>query len=60
MSAAEALRLEALGMETYASELARYIDASHHHWAGLAISGIAADAARRSLQALPVLGCVAG
>lgn len=50
MSAAAALRLEALGMETYASELERYIDASHYHWVGLVISGIAADAARRSLH----------
>ena len=50
MSAAGALRLEALGMERNASELERYIAASHHHWVGLAISGVGADAARRSLH----------
>ncbi|OFK65558.1 hypothetical protein HMPREF2806_10700 [Corynebacterium sp. HMSC076G08] len=50
MSAAAALRAEAYRLEDYAAELARYIDASHHHWVALAISGAAADAARGTLH----------
>ena len=50
MSAAAALRAEAYRLEDYAVELSRYIDASHHHWVALAISGAAADAARGTLH----------
>ena len=50
MSTASALRAEAFRLEDYAAELARYIDASHHHWVALAISGAAADAARGTLH----------
>ena len=50
MSAAAALRAEAYRLEDYAVELSRYIDASHHYWVALSISGAAADAARGALH----------
>lgn len=50
MSASAALRAETNRIETFASELELYIDDAHHHWASLALSGAAADAARRALQ----------
>ena len=50
MSAAEELRTEADWMVNSASELELYVTYSHHHWAGLALSGAAADAARHALQ----------
>lgn len=50
MSASTALRAETNRIENFAAELEFYIDDSHHHWAGLALSGAAADAARRTLH----------
>ncbi|WP_412100008.1 alpha/beta hydrolase [Corynebacterium aurimucosum] len=50
MSASAALRAETNRIETFASELELYIDDAHHNWADLALSGAAADAARRALQ----------
>ncbi|MHB0835179.1 MAG: hypothetical protein ACYCDI_08370 [Corynebacterium aurimucosum] len=50
MSAAEELRTEADWMVNSASELELYVTDSHHHWAGLALSGAASDAARHALQ----------
>lgn len=50
MSAAGALRAEADRIVNSASELELYVTDSHHHWAGLALSGAAADAARRALH----------
>lgn len=50
MSVAEALRAAADRMEISAAELSLYIDSSHHHWADLALSGAAPDAARSSLR----------
>lgn len=50
MSSAAALHAAAEKMEDSASELDLYIDASHHHWVALVISGAAADAARDALH----------
>lgn len=50
MSSAAALHAAADRMDHSATELEIYIDASHHHWVALAISGAAADAARDALH----------
>ena len=50
MSNAHALYATASALATSSHELDRYIDASHHHWVALAISGAAGDAARSSLR----------
>lgn len=50
MSIAYALYATSSALASSSRELDRYIDASHHHWVALAISGAAGDAARSSLR----------
>lgn len=50
MSTAQALYATSSELSASSHELDRYIDASHHHWVALGISGAAGDAARSSLR----------
>lgn len=50
MSTAQALYATSSELSASSHQLDRYIDASHHHWVALGISGAAGDAARSSLR----------